>query len=176
MQCCKFWPSPLCRRIANYKSVVECTLSGVNYARQEGRLLEGTVTKQTEHTTAPTVMTASYWPLFAMALATSGSSKLPGTHATCANASLIRHRQVCIRQAPLLLLGQGDVGHLVSPWLGFAGSKRLDSLDLCADPERLHARRTRHDSSTASTFQSSAAHVHPFRTCLMTCLTSIWIT
>lgn len=94
----------------------------------------------------------------------------------CQCTSLIRHRQVCIRQPPLLLLGQGDVGHLVSPWLGFAGSKRLDSLDLCADPERLHAHRTRHDSSTASTFQSRAAHVHPFRTCLMTCLTSICIT
>ncbi len=34
-------------------------------------------------TTAPTVMTASYFPLFAMALAISGSSKLPGTQATC---------------------------------------------------------------------------------------------
>lgn len=34
-------------------------------------------------TTAPTVITASYLPLLAMLLATTASSKLPGTHATC---------------------------------------------------------------------------------------------
>ena len=35
-------------------------------------------------TTAPTVMTASKLPLLAIALATTGISKLPGTQATCA--------------------------------------------------------------------------------------------
>ena len=34
-------------------------------------------------TTAPTVMTASKLPLLAIALATTGISKLPGTQATC---------------------------------------------------------------------------------------------
>jgi hypothetical protein len=34
-------------------------------------------------TTTPMQMTASYLPLLAIALPTTGSSKLPGTHATC---------------------------------------------------------------------------------------------